>query len=52
MMISNRLLLLLVVIGIIYVNNKNNLENYFIYVMNFLIMFISLVIMKLMNKIK
>lgn len=51
-MISNRLLLLLVVIGIIYVNNKNNLENYFIYVMNFLIMFISLVIMKLMNKIK
>lgn len=51
-MISNRLLLLLVVIGIIYVNNKNNLENYFIYVMNFLIMFICLVIMKLMNKIK
>lgn len=51
-MISNRLLLLLVVIGIIYVNNKNNLENYFIYVMNFLIIFISLVIIKIMNKIK
>lgn len=40
MMISNRLLLLLVVIGIIYVNNKNKLENYFSYVLNFLIMFI------------